>query len=438
MIYKTVYLFLILIFCVSKAKSEECEYKKVGKIITNLIFTDKFDSLDLYLSDALIEKLNYSYMRTTISFLEMKYGEFHEIIDYKVQAKVESNLYRVGVKLEKENFDIIYTFDENCLLASLYLRKYTHPITDWEPPPYCDTNLFSTEEVILKGKFDLKGELALPKNIKDPPIMIFIHGSGPNDLDESSGPNKMFKDIAWGLASMGIGSLRYNKRSFEHQETISRRYEDSLTIFFEVVDDVLLAIDFLKNRDFTNIFLIGHSFGGHLIPLINSLDTSLAGNILLAANYNSLETLVIPQIEYLISVDSNYINPIQFNIIKNQIEQIRNKEFTDSTPKETLLFKLPPKYWNSLLEYQPTDFISNRMRFLILNGDLDHQVPPDQAYRWQNEVNNKKSDLIIYDELNHLFMNNGEKAPHNYNIKNNVDKQIIDDIFTWINKKYDG
>ena len=40
-----------------------------------------------------------------------------------------------------------------------------------------------------------------------------VHGSGPNDRDETVGPNKLFRDLADSLAAYGIASLRYEKRT---------------------------------------------------------------------------------------------------------------------------------------------------------------------------------------------------------------------------------
>ncbi|MDZ7606573.1 MAG: hypothetical protein U5K79_13515 [Cyclobacteriaceae bacterium] len=56
--------------------------------------------------------------------------------------------------------------------------------------------------------------MTLPKGKNSFPIVLFVHGSGPNDRDETIGPNKPFRDIAYGLAEKGIASLRYDKRTF--------------------------------------------------------------------------------------------------------------------------------------------------------------------------------------------------------------------------------
>ena len=43
--------------------------------------------------------------------------------------------------------------------------------------------------------------------------VVLVHGSGPQDRDETIGANKPFLDIARGLAAQGIAVLRYEKRT---------------------------------------------------------------------------------------------------------------------------------------------------------------------------------------------------------------------------------
>lgn len=55
----------------------------------------------------------------------------------------------------------------------------------------------------------MPGTLTLPVGKKKAPVEILVHGSGPQDRDETVGPNKPFRDLAWGLAERGIATVRY-------------------------------------------------------------------------------------------------------------------------------------------------------------------------------------------------------------------------------------
>ena len=63
--------------------------------------------------------------------------------------------------------------------------------------------------MVVTGDFRLPAMLTLPLGTTEPTVLVLVHGSGPNDRDETIGPNKVFRDLAWGLAMRGIASLRY-------------------------------------------------------------------------------------------------------------------------------------------------------------------------------------------------------------------------------------
>ncbi len=105
------------------------------------------------------------------------------------------------------------------------------------------------EESITFGseEYPLTGALTFPKDGSDYPVVILVHGSGPNDMDETIGPNSPFKDIAYALSEQGIGVLRYNKRTLEHTNKVIKEAE-SLTVYEETIDDVVYAYNYLKKR----------------------------------------------------------------------------------------------------------------------------------------------------------------------------------------------
>ena len=66
----------------------------------------------------------------------------------------------------------------------------------------------------LKGPAGaLPATLLVPISERPVPGVILLSGSGPNDMDETIGPNKPFTDIARGLADRGIASLRFDERT---------------------------------------------------------------------------------------------------------------------------------------------------------------------------------------------------------------------------------
>jgi dienelactone hydrolase len=112
------------------------------------------------------------------------------------------------------------------------------------------------------------------------PAIVLVHGSGPNDRDETIGPNKPFRDLALGLASRGIAVLRYDKRTKAYPAKLAASKD--LTVKEEVIDDALEGVKTARSQpkiDPARVFVLGHSLGGMLIPRVAAGDASLAGVI---------------------------------------------------------------------------------------------------------------------------------------------------------------
>jgi uncharacterized protein DUF3887 len=80
----------------------------------------------------------------------------------------------------------------------------------YEPPAYVNQDTFKEQEVqVGQGEWVLPGTLSLPVGDGPFAVVVLVHGSGPQDRDETIGPNKPFRDLAWGLATQGTVSPVY-------------------------------------------------------------------------------------------------------------------------------------------------------------------------------------------------------------------------------------
>ena len=76
-----------------------------------------------------------------------------------------------------------------------------------------DAGGYVEEEIALRaGEADETGGLlTLPEGDGPFPAVILVHGSGPSDRDETAYVHAPFRDIAHGLARLGVASVRYDK-----------------------------------------------------------------------------------------------------------------------------------------------------------------------------------------------------------------------------------
>lgn len=309
---------------------------------------------------------------------------------------------------------------------------------DATPPPYADTSRFS-ESSLTFGLADwkLEGTLSVPRNVARPPVLILVHGSGPNDRDETLGPNKPFRDMAYGLASRGIAVFRYDKRTFVHS---ARMRAASVTVAEEVVDDALLAIAAMRQQtavDSTRVFVLGHSLGGMLLPEIAESDGRLAGIILAAAPARPFADVLAEQLAYLDSLARASGDTANANIrtIRREIDSLRTGRLADSA----MVMGVPAGYWYELGRLNPIATANRQPSpILVLQGGRDYQVTMQDFGMWQAALApTGRATFHAYPDLNHLFITGTGKAlPSEYSLKSgHVAPAVIEQIAAWMSSR---
>jgi len=276
------------------------------------------------------------------------------------------------------------------------------------------------------GTFSLPGKLTLPSNaspetIAATPVLIMVHGSGPNGMDEQIGPNRLFKEIACALSHKGIAVLRYDKRTFTYGNDA---FKDpaSPTIEEECTDDALSAASLADSLGFRHIFIAGHSLGAGMAPQIALYDRK--GTI------NGIIMLAAPALTMRESFERQLKTVEPFNTPED-IEQMR-KMFDD----------LPECYTDGV-DYDKqaaiTELCSKGFPMLFLQGERDYQVSCEEFEMWKNWVSETAEDtnvfFISYPGLNHIFhKGEGEPSPAEYAVQGMIPEKIIDDIVGFVKR----
>lgn len=378
-----------------------------------------------------------SSLKQIMEQLKSSQGNFVKIVDTSKSRHGNYDIVAVTCEFENDYMNINVVFDKDQKIAGLNL---TNPKGLSKIPENKPSNIEEQEVVVGKGKWELPGTLTLPKGEGPFPAVVLVHGSGPNDRDETIGPNKPFRDIAWGLAEKGIIVLRYEKRTKEHSEKLKETMHE-FTVQNETIDDALLAVELLTEHvkiDEKQIYVLGHSLGGYLIPRIGEQKQDIAGFIIMAGPTRPLEDLIVEQINYIFSLDDKITEKEQQEIDKLKEAQRKIKDPNlkmDTDIKE--LMGINAKYWIDLRDYKPTEVAKKLNRpILILQGKRDYQVTMEDFNNWKNELEHHDNvRLIAFDNLNHLFIaGEGVPTPGEYNIKGSVSQEVIDNIVLFIKK----
>jgi hypothetical protein len=347
----------------------------------------------------------------------------------------------VTTQFEKAPIDIRVVFDAAGQMAGLFFAPAEQPSSVYNPPEYVDQGAFEEIDVTVgSDEWKLPGTLTMPKGEGPFPAVVLVHGSGPNDRDETIGPNKPFRDLAWGLASQGIAVLRYDKRTLAYRDRFSGEDILGLTLKEETVDDALAAAQLLRQTDGIDparIFVLGHSLGAMAAPRIGQQDPELAGLILMAGPSRPLEDVVLDQFTYLFEAEgSPESGKADLDLRATEVAQVKDPGLSTESPASDLPLGIAPLYWLDLREYnQVSAAQALSMPLLILQGGRDYQVLADKDFTgWQAALAGKSEvTLKLYPELNHLFIaGEGLSLPAEYEIEGHISQEVIDDIASWI------
>ncbi|HEY6162078.1 MAG TPA: alpha/beta fold hydrolase, partial [Bacteroidia bacterium] len=316
------------------------------------------------------------------------------------------------------------------------------PKEQYKEPSYAKTSAITERDITVKtGEYSLPGILTLPKEGKKIPLVILIHGSGPNDMDETVGPNKVFKDLALGLASNGIAVLRYNKRTHDYGAKMMEHVNE-LTVKEEILEDAMSALQLAKTFpeiDTNKIFFLGHSEGAMVMPRLADGRKDIAGIIMMAGNARPLEDLILEQTTYLLGLDGfTKEDKDALAKVKMQVMEVKRPALSDTVSASRLPLNCPARYWMDLRNYHQVEVAEKlKLPMLIMQGERDYQVTMEDYKIWQEHLYKRKNvTLHSYPKLNHLFQEGDapKSTPKEYERQVNVPEYVIKDISDFIKK----
>lgn len=365
------------------------------------------------------------------------YGEFINIYGYEYQrASGFDNIY-VKIAFEKKcvNFKVTYKKDTLKISGLHYAPNADKSSLAGAEPLRVPEGVIETSFEFGKNGLKLPAILSTP-NAKGPfPVLILVHGSGPNNSDEAVGNQAPFRDIAWELALQGIAVMRYDKRTLVYPED----FGENATVEDETIEDAILAaqavLDF-PEIDKDNIFILGHSLGAMMIPRIAEDTQNVKGYIMMAAAVTPLHDLMIEQYEYIFNLDGKLsinerISLIQSKIMRKNVESLKDGK----TKKAKDLFGINAPYWIYLHNYDLIGKAKNIQKpLLIIQGESDYQVPMRDFNILKDNLESKDNVYMIsYEGLGHLMTTAGSPpAPDDYNNELHVDSKVINDIAEFI------
>lgn len=235
----------------------------------------------------------------------------------------------------------------------------------------------SRETSFQSAGYLLKGTLTGPVGRSAVAGVLIIPGSGPVDRDGTSkiAPSlpPVYRQWAERLSETGFVVLRYDKRFLTYPDLNIPSFDQEAQI-----TDALSAVAFLRSLPGLapqRIFIVGHSEGGTLAPLVAERTSAIAGVAIINSVQFPVDELLVAQLQ------------AQPNVPRSTVEHVRHllTEIRDgSFPKGGLLLGAGANYWAQWMTYSrsASETLSRlSMPLLLVQCLSDETLPGDTLAR---------------------------------------------------------
>jgi pimeloyl-ACP methyl ester carboxylesterase len=329
------------------------------------------------------------------------------------------------------------TFNQGAKLT-LNLRRLTaadiaasapkRPQTPKPPYPYRSEDVeFSSKAAGIK----LAGTLTIPAGPGPHPGLVLISGSGAQDRDETLFDHKPFAVIADHLARQGVAVLRYDDRGTAKS---GGTFKGATTLDFAL--DAEGAFEYLRTRKelaSAKLGLGGHSEGGVVAPLVAARRTDVAFLVLLAGTGVPGDQILYAQGAAILRASKapeeaiatqRKMQEAMFRLAATEmaadevVHQIQETLGTQTGISE-MAHQVTEPWFRAFLRLDPAVALAQvKCPVLVLNGELDLQVLPDQNVPAIEAALKKGGDKLVevkrLPKLNHLFQTANTGGPAEY------------------------
>lgn len=263
----------------------------------------------------------------------------------------------------------------------------------------------------------LHAVLSSPVNVNNPPVALIIGGSGPTDLNgnQPNMQNNSLKYLSDALVGNNIATLRFDKRGIA--KSSSPDLDESTLTIDMYAKDVVSIIDFLREKGYSDIYVIGHSEGS-LIGLIALQETKVKGFISIAGAGNAADIVLKNQLK-------PKMPPEFFTNVVSIIDSLKNGDLVKNVPPQLYVLFRPSAqpYLISWFKYNPAELMKNiNCDALIVQGNKDIQVDKEEALILLG--GNKNIKMVEIENMNHILKTISGNVQENVQSYTNPDLAI--------------
>jgi pimeloyl-ACP methyl ester carboxylesterase len=276
------------------------------------------------------------------------------------------------------------------------------------------------------------------------PAVVLVGSSDSSDRDETRAAVPIFAQVANVLADAGFLVVRYDRRGAGQ----SGGREEAATIA-DYAEDVRAVVKFVEKRKDVNpkhIAVVGHGEGGWIALTAADGEKRIAALALIATPASKGADMLLEEQEHLLDrmsiPESDKQAKIEFQ--KKILQAVIKGSGWEGIAQE-VRDQADTPWFKSYLLFDPARSIAKvRQPILILQGDLDRQVPAGQADELAKLAQARKSrpgqtvEVVHFPELNHLLVpaTTGEVDEYGTLTDRDVGKKLLGALADWLRKTF--
>jgi hypothetical protein len=298
---------------------------------------------------------------------------------------------------------------------------------------------------VAANGFSIAGTVSKPDTGGRPaPAVVLVGGSGPTDRDETVAGIPIFGQLANALAESGFLVVRYDKRGVG--QSGGRTEAAALGDFAEDLRAVVKYTSERKDVDRKRVAVVGHSEGGAIALLAAAKDNRISALVLAAAASVTGADLTLYQVAHQQDL-ANRPEAEKQRALDLQ-KKIQTAVLTGSGwegIQPTVRRQADTPWFQSFLAFDPAKAVSSvDQPILIVQGERDTSVPPDNAARLESLANARKrarpADVVRVPGMNHLLVpaTTGEADEYAKLPDKHISPAVPQAIAAWLQKTLPG
>ncbi len=304
-------------------------------------------------------------------------------------------------------------------------------------------NPTDSDVTIPANGFSIAGTLTTPPilgRLRHPAVLL-VGGPGPIDRDSTVAGIAILSQLAGALAKDGFLVLRYDKRAVGQtggrSETVTQR---------DYADDLIAIVKWLAKRDDVDsrrIAVVGHSEGGTIGMLAAEREKKIGSLVLMATSGTSGADLILEQQRReLDRLKLPEAEKDQKVTLQKQIQAaVIDGTGWESLPEDVRKQADTPWFRSLLLSDPAVVMPKLKQPILVIQGDLDAQVPPHHADKLGDLARARKKgagpvEVVHLSGVNHLLApaTTGEVQEYAQLKEKTISPEVAATIAAWLKK----